>query len=90
MLETEEDINPPPTSRVVRLLLESKESGQPLSISINGIAELAVGDTTWFEMLLDLVERLEDIESVRRGLKEAAEGKGIPLEEVRARYGIPR
>jgi hypothetical protein len=90
MLDTEQDVNPPPSSRVARLLLQLKEAGQPLSISINGEAELFVGDATSFEMLLELVERLESIESVRRGLKEVAEGKGIPLEEVKARYGIPR
>ncbi len=86
----EQDVNPPPSSRTARLLLEWKEVGQPLSISINGKAELPVGDATAFEMLLDLVERLEDVESVRRGLKEFDQGKGIPLEEVRARYGRPR
>jgi hypothetical protein len=93
MLDIKGDINPPPSSPVVRLLLQLKESGQPITLSINGKAELPVQDATSFEMLLDLVDRLDCIEAIREGLKELDEGKGLSLEQVkqhaRNKYGIP-
>ena len=36
MLDTELDLNPPPSSRTARLMLECKEEGRPIAIAVNG------------------------------------------------------
>ena len=59
-----------------------KESGQPRILTINGHAEIVVQDPAAYQRLLDLVERAEAIEGIRRGLESAAKGEGLTAEEV--------
>ena len=47
-------------------LRQLKESGHPLVLTINGKAELVVQDARSYQKLLDLAERLETIEAVRK------------------------
>lgn len=70
----------------VRFLNDSRRTGDPLTIGINGRFPLAIRDETSFRMLLDLVDRLEGLDAVRLGLKELDEGKGIGLEQARERF----
>ena len=73
---------------------EMKESGKPLVLTVNGRSELVVQDATSYQKLLELVDRLEAIEGIKRGLEEAARGEGVTLEEfdkeMRRKYDIPR
>jgi hypothetical protein len=78
------------TGEFVRQL---KETGQPLVLTIDGRAELVVQDATAYGRLLELVERLEAIESIRAGLEEMEAGKGRPaaefFAEMNRKYNIP-
>ena len=71
-----------------------KESGEPVVLTVNGRSELVVQDATSYQKLLELVERLEAIEGIKKGLEEADRGEGLTLEEfdkeMRRKYEIPR
>jgi hypothetical protein len=84
---------------MVRLLLQLKESGQiegkrPADPAFHQRQGGTPGPgCTSFEVLLDLVDRLDCIETVRERLKDLDDGKGLSLEKakdlVRKKYGIP-
>lgn len=69
-----------------------KETGQPQVLTVNGRAEVVVQDVASYQRLLELVDRAEAIEGIRRGLESAARGEGRPAEEIyaeiRARHGL--
>jgi hypothetical protein len=92
MLDIQDDLELPPSSPTVRLLLESKEAGQPITLTVNGRTELKVQDDKSLDMLLELVDRLELLQTLRRATNELDEGKGLTLEQVREesrkKYGI--
>ena len=67
----------------LRVVRESKRSGEPLVLIINGQASLTIRDDRSFEMLLDLVRWNESLSVVQISLKEFEEGKGIELDEAR-------
>ena len=73
---------------------EMQESGKPVVLTVNGRSELVVQDATSYQKLLELVDRLEAIEGIKRGLEEADRGEGVTLEEfdkeMRRKYEIPR
>lgn len=78
----EESIEFPPLKGAVGLLVEMKEAGEPIVISINGKARLTIQDKESYQKLLDLVDRVETIEAVKVALEEMESGQGRPLEEV--------
>ena len=61
-----------------------KESGLPQILTVNGRAEVVVQDVASYQRLLDLVDRAEAIEGIRRGLQSAARGEGLTPEEIYA------
>ena len=67
------------TTQLVRQL---KESGKPIVLTINGRAELVVQDAGSYQRLLQLVERLEAVGGIRKGLEESRRGEGQPIEEA--------
>jgi PHD/YefM family antitoxin component YafN of YafNO toxin-antitoxin module len=67
----------------VRFLEQLRETGEPVVLTINGKAELVVQDAKSYQRLLELAERIETIESIRQGMQEFDEGKGISLDEFR-------
>jgi prevent-host-death family protein len=71
-----------------------QESGQPVVLTINGKAKLVVQDASSYQQLLEMIDRLESIEGIRRGLAEMKAGKGKPLDQVdkaiRKKHRIPR
>jgi hypothetical protein len=83
------DVQPNP----VKLVRQLQETGQPAVLTINEEVKLVVQDPTSYQMLLELVDRLDTIEAIREGMKEIDEGKGLSLAEamdqVREKYGIP-
>ena len=72
---------------------EMKESGKPIVLTVNGRSELVVQDATSYQKLLELVDRLEAIEGIKRGLEDADARRGQPLEEaaeeIRQKLGLP-
>jgi PHD/YefM family antitoxin component YafN of YafNO toxin-antitoxin module len=67
------------------------KTGHPLVLTINGKAELVVQDAEAYQALLD---RVEAIEGIRRGLADVKAGRTKPARQVftrlRRKRGIPR
>jgi len=73
------------------LLERLKATGRPVILTVNGKAEIVVQDATSYQGLL---ERVEAIEAIQRGLRQAGAGKTRParksLERIRKKRQIPR
>ena len=73
------------------LLDRLRKTGHPLVLTINGKAELVVQDAEAYQALLD---RVETIEGIQRGLTDVKAGRTTPARQVFARlrrkHGIPR
>jgi PHD/YefM family antitoxin component YafN of YafNO toxin-antitoxin module len=65
-----------------RFLSQLKETGQPLVLTINGMAELVVQDAVSYQKLADLAERLETIQAVKESLASIDRGEGTAMDEV--------
>lgn len=69
-----------------------KETGAPLVLTVNGKAELVVQDAGAYQTLLDLVEQLETVPTLRKRLAAARRGEGRPVEaffyEVHEKHGL--
>lgn len=63
-------------------LVQLRETGQPIVLTINGKAELVVQDAKSYQRLMELAERLEAIEGIRSGLEDMKAGRGRPLGDV--------
>ena len=64
------------------LVRQMKETGQPIVLTINGRAELVVQDAGSYQRLVELVDRLEAIAGIRKGLDESTRGDGQPIEDA--------
>ena len=73
------------------LLDRLKKTGHPLVLTINGKAELVVQDAEAYQTLLD---RVETIEGIQRGLSDVKTGRVRPARRVfdrmRRKHAIPR
>jgi hypothetical protein len=96
VLETDPQpgLTPKAKQSVLELIRKMKDSGQPVTLTIHGEAELVVGDQMSYQMLLDLVDRLETIEGIQEGLASIDRGEGRPakefFEDMRRKYAIPQ
>lgn len=85
------DPYPPTMGKVSRVLCQLDDEGEPIVITINGKAEIAVSDDDSFRMLAALIDRLELLEALKEATRSLDEGKGLSLEEVkeqaRVKYG---
>lgn len=70
-----------------------KETGRPEVLTVNGKAEIVIQDADSYQRLLELLERMETIEGIQKGLESLKRGEGKPADEVFARlrqtYNIP-
>ena len=66
------------TAKVVRQL---KKTGQPVVLTVNGKAELVVQDAESYQRLLEAKDRMEAIESIKRGLESMKRNAGKPAEK---------
>lgn len=68
-----------------------KKSGQPEVLTVNGQAEVVVQDAAAYQALVD---KLEAIEGIRKGLEAMARGEGRKIEaffdEFERKHGIQR
>ena len=69
-----------------------KERKSPIVLTVNGRAELVVQDAESYQELLDRLGAAETVASIRRGIKDANEGRMIPLKtaaaKLRAKHGL--
>jgi len=84
MMDITKDIQPLTDFKrnTTELLRQMKETGEPIVLTINGRAELVVQDAASYQKLLELVDRLEAIAGVRKGLEESTRGEGQPIEDA--------
>jgi len=84
MMDITKDIQPLTNFKrnTTELLRQMKETGEPIVLTINGRAELVVQDAGSYQKLLELVDRLEAIAGVRKGLEESKRGEGQPIEDA--------
>jgi len=75
----------------VDLLDRLRKTGHPLVLTINGKAELVVQNAGAYQALLD---RVEAIEGIQRGLADVKAGRTRParqaFDRLRRTHGIPR
>ena len=73
------------------LLDRVRKTGNPLVLTINGRAEVIVQDAEAYQLLLD---RVETVEALQRGLADVKAGRTKPVRDVfdrmRRKHGIPR
>lgn len=56
-----------------------KGSGQPVVLTINGKAELVVQDAASYQRLVNLADRIESLEMLRKSLEDADAGRTRPM-----------
>ena len=76
-----------------KLVRQMKKTKQPVVLTVNGKAELVVQDAEGYQKLLEVKDRFETIEGIRRGLESMKRNAGKPAEkffqEFFAEKGIP-
>ncbi len=84
MLDITKDIHPVTDFKrnTTEFVRQMKETGQPIVLTINGRPELVVQDAASYQRLLELVDRLEAIAGIRKGLEETTRGEGQPIEDA--------
>ncbi len=69
-----------------------KRSRRPFVLTVKGKAEIVIQDAGSYQTLLDRIDELEAVAAIRRGLKDVAEGRVMPLDEavrrIRKRHGL--
>ena len=74
------------------VLDQLRQTGEPLVLTINGKPALVVQDIASYQRLLSLVDRLEAIEGIQRGLDDIEQGRMRPIGELLAekkkKYGL--
>jgi prevent-host-death family protein len=75
-------------------LRKMRTTGQPVSLTIRGRAEMVVQDAASYQKLLEQFDELQAVAGIRRGLADVAAGRTTPVgdfeKEFRRRHGLPR
>jgi prevent-host-death family protein len=79
--------------RTADFIEQIKETGHPIVLTINGKAELVVQDAASYQKLMEMKERAETVEALRKSLESVQNGRTRPVEEVfeelRQKYEVP-
>ena len=71
-----------------------KKTHAPEVLTVNGKAEVVVQDAASYQVMLDRLHHMETIAAIQEGMASAERGELKPaaqvLDEMRARYGLPR
>jgi PHD/YefM family antitoxin component YafN of YafNO toxin-antitoxin module len=62
-------------------ILRMKKKRRPLVLTVNGRAEMVALDVKSFQEMLEIIDRIEAVEGIRRGLKSKKRGEGKTLEQ---------
>lgn len=84
MLEVKKDRargaqNDPTTAQYVDRM---EREGRPITLRVDDRSPLTIKDERTYQMLWELIDRIEMIEAVREGLQQVERGETRPLEEV--------
>jgi PHD/YefM family antitoxin component YafN of YafNO toxin-antitoxin module len=73
-------------------IVRMKKKRRPLVLTINGKAEMVAVDVKSFQEMLEIIDRAEAVEGIRRGLESKKRGEGKTLEqfdrEMRKKYKV--
>ena len=58
-----------------------KRKRRPLVLTINGKAEMVAVDVKSFQQMLEIINRAEAVEGIRKGLESNKRGEGKTLEQ---------
>lgn len=58
-----------------------KKTGKPVVLTMNGRARVVVQDAESYQKILDLLERVRDIDAIRDGLADVANDKTMSLDD---------
>ena len=61
-----------------KFLEQLRETKAPIVLTLNGVSEIVVQSAEGYQDLLDQLEEFELRETIRIGLQDIREGKGIP------------
>ncbi len=64
------------------LTQQIRQTGHPLLLTVNGKAKFVLQEAESYQKMLDLIDRLEAIEGIRRGLQAVEEGRVQPVKEA--------
>lgn len=80
MLNLDRDINSLSNFKrnTPEFLRQLKKTGQPVVLTINGKAEIVVQDTGSYQKLLEVAERVEELEALQQAVEEMKAGKVLP------------
>ena len=70
------------TSKFVK---QMRKSGTPVILTVNGKAKVVVQDAESYQKILELLDRAEAIEGIRRGLEEVKQNKTKSLKDFEER-----
>lgn len=76
----------PASGNVVQWIRLLKEAGEPIALTVGGKVEMVVHDATSYQMLLQLVDRLETLEGIRAGLEDMEAGRTVSLDQAREEF----
>jgi hypothetical protein len=69
-----------------------EREGRPVTVRIDDRPPLVIEDARAYQLLWELVDRIETIQAVREGLQQVEQGETLPLEELdrrlRNKHGI--
>jgi len=69
-----------------------EREGRPITLRVDDRPALTINDERAYQMLWELVDRIETIEAVREGLRQVEEGRTLPIEELdrrlRKKHGL--
>ena len=63
------------------LIRKTKETGEPLVLTVHGHAEVVVQDAASYQALVDRLREADDLAAVQEGLAQADAGETRPAEE---------
>lgn len=64
-----------------KLVRQMKRTKAPVVLTVNGKAELVVQDAASYQELLEAKDRMEALESIKRGLESMKRHRGKPAEK---------
>jgi prevent-host-death family protein len=65
-------------------LRQLKKTGKPVVLTMNGRASLVVQDAESYQNMLDILERVKDIDAIREGLEDVEQGSTMSMESFDA------
>lgn len=69
-----------------------KKTGKPVVLTMNGRAQVVVQDAESYQNMLDILERVKDIDAIREGLSDIDQGNTLSLnafdKEMKRRHPV--